>query len=302
MESGFIFDIKRYSINDGPGIRVTIFLKGCNLNCAWCHNPESVSHKVQKLYTESRCIKCGACVQNCPQHACSLTDNGIVTNTELCKVCGRCAQVCPTTAAEMSGRMETTENLLKIIERETVFFDQSEGGVTFSGGEPLLQPKFLFELLDACGRKEIHRAVDTAGLINTDILLEAAKRTDLFLYDIKMIDKEMHKKWTGVDNTKIIENLKILAATGANINIRIPLITGVNDTDENIEETAKLIASLSGEKKKINILPYHNIAQQKYKKLGKDFNQDDLIEPAKERQSYIISLFESYGLTASVGG
>ncbi len=302
MESGFIFDIKRYSINDGPGIRVTVFLKGCNLNCAWCHNPESISNKVQKLYTESRCIKCSACVVNCSQNACILTDEGIVTNAELCKICGRCAEVCPTTASEISRRIETTESILKIIERETVFFDQSGGGVTFSGGEPLLQPEFLFELLDACGRKGIHRAVDTAGLVNSEILLEAAKRTDLFLYDLKMIDPVMHKKWTGVGNEKIISNLKLLADSGADINIRIPLITGVNDDKENIEKSAQLIASLSGEMKKINILPYHNIAQQKYKKLGKEFNLENLIEPPKDILSAIISQFQSYGLDVKIGG
>lgn len=302
MESGFIFDIKRYSINDGPGIRITVFFKGCNLHCAWCHNPESISNKVQKLYAENRCIRCSACVQNCALKACILTEEGIITNPDFCNLCGKCAEVCPTTATEISGRIETSESILKLIEKETVFFDQSEGGVTFSGGEPLLQPKFLFELLDACGRKEIHRAVDTAGNVKTDLILEAAKRTDLFLYDFKVFDTNIHKIWTGVDNDKIKANLIALADTGADINIRIPLITGVNDGELNIEQTARFVAALSGEKKKVNILPYHNIAQQKYKKLGKEFNSDNLTEPAKDRVSSIIEQFESFGLEAIVGG
>jgi len=302
MESGFIFDIKRYSINDGPGIRVTVFFKGCNLKCAWCHNPESISHKVEKLYAENRCIRCGACVENCSLGACILTEKGIVTDPEQCKVCGRCAQVCPTTATEISGRIETTENILKIIEKETVFFDKSEGGVTFSGGEPMLQPKFLFELLDSCGRRDIHRAVDTAGLIKTELMLEAAKRTDLFLYDFKLFDSERHKKWTGVENDKIKENLIVLAQNGVDINIRIPLIAGVNDDDDNAEKSARFIASLAGEKKKVNLLPYHNIGKQKYNKLGREYDDADLGEPSQERKDNFKTIFESFGLPVMLGG
>ncbi len=302
MESGFIFDIKRYSINDGPGIRVTVFFKGCNLICAWCHNPESISNKVQKLYTENRCIRCSACVDNCPLGACYLTENGIVTNSEICKVCGKCAEVCPTTATQISGRIETTDNILKIILKDTVFIDHSEGGVTFSGGEPLLQPKFLFELLDQCGNKSIHRAIDTAGNVNPDILLEAAKKTDLFLYDFKMFDTHLHKKWTGVGNELILSNLKKLSETGAEINIRIPLITDVNDDESNLEQSAKFIRALPGDKKKVNILPYHNIAHQKYKKLGLDFNTQKLEEPSKENLEKIVSIFNSFQLQAVIGG
>ena len=302
MESGFIFDIKRYSINDGPGIRVTVFFKGCNLNCAWCHNPESISHKVQKLYSANRCIACSACVDNCPQDACELTPDGIVTDIELCTVCGTCARVCPTTASEISGRIENTANIMKIIEKETLFMDQSEGGVTFSGGEPLLQPKFLFELLDLCGKRGIHRAVDTAGLVNTELILEAAKKTDLFLFDFKVFDSEKHKRWTGVSNEKIKENLIKLAETGTEINIRIPLISGVNDDDANAELSAQFISALAGDKKQVNILPYHNIARQKYQKMGKEFEQGELAEPSKERIEAVTNCFEEYGLKVKIGG
>ncbi len=302
METGLIFDIKRYSINDGPGIRVTVFFKGCNLNCAWCHNPESISHNVEKLYSVNRCIRCSACVDNCTVQACTLTEEGIVTDYEICRTCGKCADVCPTTASEISGRIETTANILKIIEKETVFFDKSEGGATFSGGEPLLQPKFLFELLDGCGRKDIHRAVDTAGLINTEVLLEAARRTDLFLYDFKLFDAERHKKWTGVRNDKIKENLSILAAAGTEINIRIPLIADVNDDEENLSQSARFIASLAGEKKQVNLLPYHNIAQQKYRKLGREFNTFDLEEPSKESIASASEIFRAFNLPVKVGG
>ncbi len=302
MESGLIFDIKRYSINDGPGIRVTVFFKGCNLNCAWCHNPESISNKIQKLYSANRCIGCSTCVEICEHDACQLTPTGIVTDRDKCVVCGRCAGVCPANATEISGRWETSDAILKTILKETVFMDSSEGGVTFSGGEPLLQHRFLFELLDECGKKGIHRAVDTAGLIKTELILDAAQRTDLFLYDLKMIDTEEHRKWTGVPNEIILFNLKKLSETGADINIRIPLVSGINDNHKNIEESAQFINSLAGERKKVNLLPYHNIAQQKYKKLGLEFNQSNLEEPAKESLPEIISIFKSYSLEATIGG
>lgn len=302
MESGLIFDIKRYSINDGPGIRVTVFFKGCNLNCAWCHNPESISNKTQKLYSKNKCIGCNACVENCFENACSLTITGIITDLSKCKLCGKCADVCPTTATEISGRFETTQSILEIIQKETVFMDSSDGGVTFSGGEPLLQHKFLFELLDECGKKGIHRAVDTAGYIKTDVLLEASNRTELFLFDLKMMDSERHKKWTGVSNELILSNLEKLAHTDCEINIRIPLIVSVNDDEKNIDDSARFISSLAGERKKVNLLPYHNTAQQKYAKLGLVYNSQNLEEPGKNNLQKIINHFSSYGIEAIIGG
>ncbi len=195
-----VFDVMRYAINDGPGIRVTIFLKGCPLACRWCHNPESISPGVQKMYSKNKCIGCGECVSICPAQACELTADGIVTDSSACLRCGQCAEACPASASEMSGHYETVAELLKVIEDERPFFDQSGGGVTFSGGEPLLHPGFLIEILDACGRLNIHRTIDTSGLTSTQNLLEVAKRTDLFLYDLKLMDSEKHKQWTGVGN------------------------------------------------------------------------------------------------------
>ena len=302
MKHPYIFDIKRYAINDGPGIRIVIFLKGCNLNCAWCHNPESVSAFQEKMYAPNKCIGCGTCIEECPENALTLTAGGIVTDTESCTLCGKCAEVCPTKAIEMSGHPMSVGEIMNEIGKEQVFFDQSGGGVTFSGGEPMLHHEFLIQLLDECGRRKIHRAVDTAGLINTKILLEVARRTDLFLFDLKVMDTEKHRKWIGVPNEKILENLKILAATGANINIRVPLIGGVNDDIENMEATAKFVASLSGEKKTVNLLPYHKIAQTKYQKLGRPEEFQLLEEPTKEAQQEALSIFEKYGIDASIGG
>ena len=254
------------------------------------------------MYAPAKCIQCGTCVMACPEKAITLTSDGIITDTERCNMTGRCAEVCPTKAIELSGKLLSVAEIMNEIEKERVFFDQSGGGVTFSGGEPLLQSKFLIELLDECGKRGIHRAVDTAGLANTEILLEVAKRTDLFLYDLKLMDSEKHRKWVGVPNEKILENLKLLSETGVKIIVRIPLIGGVNDDAENMEATARFVASLSGEKKEVNLLPYHKIAQTKYQKLGRPEEFQLLEEPTKEAQTRAVSIFKQLGLEASIGG
>jgi len=207
---------------------------------------------------------------------------------------GCCADVCPTKAIEISGSSISVSEIMNEIEKEQVFFDQSGGGVTFSGGEPLIHPKFLIELLDECGRLGIHRAVDTAGLSSTKVILDVAKRTDLFLFDLKMMNSEKHRKWVGVPNEKILENLKLIAKNGAKIIIRIPLIGGVNDDAENLEATARFISELAGEKKDVNLLPYHKIAQTKYQKLGRPEDFQLLEEPSNEVQLKAIAILQKY--------
>ncbi len=297
-----IFDIRRYSINDGPGIRITIFIKGCPLKCAWCHNPESQSPEVQKFYTASKCIGAQDCIEACPNDALSLTPDGIITDYNACKLCGKCAEACPTKAIEMSGKLYNTEELLSIIERERIHIDQSGGGVTFSGGEPLMHSEFLIEMLDDCGKKGLHRAVDTCGFVATETLLEVAKRTDLFLYDLKLMDPIQHKKWTGVDNRIILKNLKILAETGAKINIRIPLIKNVNANMDELTEMARFIGNLPGEKSFVNLLPYHNIASGKYKKLEMEYLDQEMEEPSEADILKAIDIFNHFGIEVEVGG
>jgi pyruvate formate lyase activating enzyme len=302
MSESLIFDIKRYAINDGPGIRVVIFFKGCNLHCAWCHNPESISPDVEKMFAPARCIRCGSCVEVCPEKAITLTAEGIVTDPALCKVHGRCAEVCPARAIEMSGRVMSVDEIMEAIEKERVFFDHSNGGVTFSGGEPLVHLPVLKKLLDECGRRHIHRAVDTAGHVSTTALLDIAARTDLFLWDLKMMDSDLHRKLTGAPNDKILKNLTALAETGAEIIIRIPLMGGINDTEENIERTAQFVAGLAGKKKDVNILPFHKIAQNKYMKLGRSESFEMFEEPGKETLERVIEQFAKHGIKATVGG
>lgn len=302
MNKGVIFDIKRYAINDGPGIRMTVFLKGCPLQCAWCHNPESQSLKVQKVYTESKCIGAQACIEVCPNDALSLTSQGIVTDYNSCLLCGKCAEVCPTLAIEMIGHKESVNDILQKAEKERAVFDQSGGGITVSGGEPMVHYDFLIELLDAAGKKGFHRTVDTTGFSGGNKLLELAKRTELFLYDLKLMDSEKHKKYTGVGNKIILQNLIDLSASGAEINIRIPLIKGVNADDENLEKSARFIASLKGKKKKVNLLPYYNIAEKKYRKLQMNPKKPHMEEPSVEEQQHAIDIFRKYGLEAMIGG
>lgn len=302
MRKALLFDLKPYSINDGPGIRITIFLKGCPLSCVWCHNPEGINPHIQKLYTKSKCIGCGSCVESCPKDALRLTPDGIVTDTDLCDLCGICADVCPTKAMEMSGQEISVSEILKRIKKETITMDHSNGGVTISGGEPMMQSDFLIELLDKLGNEGIHRAVDTTGFTKTETLLEVAKRTDLFLYDLKMMDSARHKHFTGVPNEKILENLKILAAAGAHINIRIPLIRNVNADEANLRQTAGFIASLPGNRMTVSLLPYHNIAAHKYNKLGQEYDEGQMAEPSTAEIESAKAIFAEHGIEAAIGG
>jgi pyruvate formate lyase activating enzyme len=301
--ASLVFDTKRYAINDGPGVRVTIFLKGCPLDCAWCHNPESISPKMEKMFSANKCIGALSCIEDCPENALSMTpDKGVVTDFELCTMCGDCAESCPSGAMEMVAQYMDVAGVIETVLEERQIIEQSDGGVTCSGGEPLMHHKFLVEALDACKEEGFHRTVDTSGFTSRSVLLDVAKRTDHWLYDLKSMDSDTHLEWTGVRNEKILENLKTLASTGASINIRIPLVEGVNADDANIIATAQFVRALDGEPKKVNILPYHKIAENKYEKLGRQINLEGMSEPSIERQQEILKIFEAHGLEAMLGG
>ncbi len=298
----FLFDIKRYSINDGPGIRVTVFFKGCPLSCLWCHNPESQSFKAEKFYNKRKCIGCSSCVNICPEEALVLTADGIQTDFTKCTVCGKCALVCPTKAMEMSGRKYTEDEVMAAILKETAIMDSSGGGVTFSGGEPLAYPQELKRLLVKCGGEGIHRAVDTSGYATKSVIEDILPHTDLFLYDLKHLDADIHRKWVGVDNAIILENLHFIAENDKAYHIRIPLIEGVSSTDDNINATIGFIKSLKRQPDMVGLLPYHNIAANKYEKLGRIYDDNGLSEPSKERQLEIVNTFTNNGFNVVIGG
>jgi len=299
----FLFDIKRYSINDGPGVRITLFFKGCPLSCRWCHNPEGIAPRTEKLYNKNRCIGCGSCVAACPDDALTLTaTEGVITDFSRCTRCGECAVACPTKAMEMSGRDIPQEEIMQIIRKETDIMDQSGGGGTFSGGEPLIYPEALKSLLVSCGEEGIHRAVDTSGHVRQSVVQEIMPHTDLFLYDLKMMDSSRHRVWTGVGNEQIIRNLKLIASSDKAYHIRIPLIEGVNCDEENIEATLSFLGGLQQKPSQVGLLPYHNIAVKKYEKLGGSYNEKGMKEPSKERVETILSHFRDKGFTTVIGG
>lgn len=299
--TGNISDIRHYAINDGPGIRVTVFLKGCPLTCAWCHNPESISPEREIMYLANRCILCGECVKICPQGALSILGGRVVRNRSLCTLCGACVDHCPTLALEMVGRSMSTEEVLEIIEKDRAFFEHSGGGVTFSGGEPLMQPEFLLKMLQICRERKIHTAVDTSGYGETAALLQIAEFTDLFLFDLKLMDSQSHLQWCGAEKELIHTNLRQLCASGAEILYRMPMVHGVNCDQENLEQTARLIASLPGANRTIELLPWHNVAQKKYEQLEREYRDAAYFaELGQGEMSAAARIFATHGITARV--
>ena len=301
MQTGQIFDIKKYAIQDGPGIRTTVFFKGCPLSCWWCHNPEGLDVATQRLYRPERCIGCKSCLEACSNGAIEKLNGRLLWNAAACGHCQACAKACPAEAIEFVGKTMTVEEVVAEITKDTLFYDQSSGGVTISGGEPFMQPSFLIQLLDTCGQLEIHRSVDTSGHVDTRTLLEAATRVDLFLYDIKHMDPEMHYRYTGVSNDVILANLRQLSRQGARIIIRLPVVPGINTDEENIDRTGSFIASLPGVTE-INILPYHRAADAKYQSLDLKNKADDVQRPSDDVLASVARHLESYNFEVKIGG
>lgn len=300
--SGVVFDIKKYAIQDGPGLRTSVHLKGCPLSCLWCHNPESVSMSPAVLFRGERCIGCGRCAEACPSGAAgfSLARGGLAAAPPSCRGCGVCEDVCPAAARELCGRKITAEALMAELLKDELFF-RDGGGVTFSGGEPLLQPEFLMEALRACGREGFHRAVDTCGFVPGKTLLLAARFTDLFLYDLKCMDADKHKLYTGVDNTLILENLVSLMEAGAKVNIRFPFIPGYTDDDENAAALASFVSKLKGITA-VNILPYHTAAKGKHERWNMEYRLPGLLPPTEHRTRRAAGIIEAYGVPVHIGG
>lgn len=300
MTTGNIFNIQKYSIHDGPGIRTTIFFKGCPLKCKWCHNPESQSCESEIIFSIDKCIGCNSCIDSCVDKCIRFIDNEVVIDKEKCTLCRNCTNNCPTNAIEMMGKTMTVDEVMKEIEKDMVFYEESGGGVTFSGGEPLLQFEFLKTLLKKCREKGIYTAVDTSGYSSLEKIVEVSQYVQLFLYDIKHIDDEKHINLTGVSNKQILENLSGITKKGSNVWVRVPIIPGINDDDENILGIGSLMNSLN--LKDIFILPYHNIAINKYDKLGKTYSLPNIKTPSDEHMEEIASKLKNFGLNVKIGG
>lgn len=299
---GIVFDIKRFSIHDGPGIRTTIFLKGCPLNCVWCHNPEGMAPTAEILYRENLCIRCNTCLHTCPQGAITLSEEGFpITSEDRCILCGDCLETCPTGAREIAGREVTVAEMMVEIEKDVIFYDESGGGVTLSGGEPLRQPDFLSALLEACKARDIHTAVDTSGFAPPYVLDKINEHADLFLYDLKFIDDEAHRRFTGVSNALILENLRRLSSRGSSIIVRVPIIPGINDDDESVTKIGEFVAALP-RSPQVDILPYHATGTEKYRRLGKEYPLSDTHSPSIETMVEITGRLQEFGLQVTVGG
>ncbi len=262
---GIIFDIKHYAIHDGPGIRTTIFFKGCPMQCLWCHNPESQKNEPEEIIKERH-------------------------------LDGKAFRV-----SEILGRWATTREIMEEVEKDNIFYSESGGGVTFSGGEPLMQPIFLEDLLDKCRERSLHTALDTCGHVNSGVFEKIMNKVDLFLYDLKIMNDEEHKKYTGVSSRLVIENLRMLVENEKDVIIRFPVIPGITDTPENMDAIKSFLVSLSF-KGKIDLLPYHHIARNKYRRINREYKLNGVVEPTARQLEKLKKEFEMIGLTVGIGG
>jgi len=298
-----IFDIQKFNVHDGPGLRTLVFMKGCPLTCAWCSNPESQSIAPELLFYEEKCIRSNRCLEVCPTHAISQNENRLVLDKSLCNLCGECVEACYAGAWKMSGRVVDEDYILKEIERDSSFYKSSGGGVTFSGGEPLLHADFIESVANRCQIEGIPVAVETCGYVPWKNLEKVLGNVDLIMFDIKHMDPKIHKKLCGCSNLPILKNLRALSQrNNVEVIVRFPIIPGLNDTEDNVNSTARFVASLNGNIKKVEILPYHNYGENKYKRLGRKYLLKGLELPTEEHMQAIKSTMEGYGLNVQVGG
>ncbi len=303
MTQGTIFDIQTYSLHDGPGIRTLVFLKGCPLTCVWCQNPESQHLQPEVMLYAERCNGCGRCVPICPRQAIDITGGKSHTRKNLCEGCGTCTTVCPNEARIMAGRTMLAEEVFQEVRKDEIFYKNSGGGVTLSGGEPLAQAEFSTAILRLCKQAGLHTAVETTGMGHWKILKQLLEYTDLVLYDLKQMDTLAHEKCTGVSNDLILENVKrIRKESGIPVVARIPIVPGYNADPENIETTAQFIANELGRDTSVNILAYHRLGETKYDRLEKTSSGMNIIPPTPEQMAAIKKSMEAFGLTVSIGG
>jgi len=299
IELPTFFDIKRSALHDGPNIRTTVFFKGCPLRCLWCRNPAGIDGGVEIVTVQERCIGCRECVEGCPEKALSWNGGTIERTISACSLCLNCVEICPSLAHEAVGWQASVNAVMAEIEKDLTLYDQSGGGVTFSGGEPLLQPAHLLELLKRCRALDIHCSVDTSGYADKETVLAVARLTDLILFNLKVMNPEKHKKYTGVGNELILHNLQVLDEIGAAVRVRFPLIATVNDSVENIEAMARFIAGLD-HINDVDILVYDDPAADRVRKLSQIDQTECAYRITPETVDRTRAILERFGLSVSV--
>jgi pyruvate formate lyase activating enzyme len=312
MESGFTFDIKRFALHDGPGLRTTVFLKGCPLSCLGCHNPEGQGVGPELIFRSDRCTSCWDCVPACPHDAISMAEGepgeneGIRVSWDRCELAGSCVQACLPGALELVGTSRTVEEVLDLVERDRIFFDESGGGVTFSGGEPFAQPDFLRDLLLGSRERDISVVLDTCGHVDPNLFRDLAPLAAHLLFDLKLVDPVRHEEFTGVHNRWILENLRWAgqdpaSETRPGLTVRLPLIPGINDDEENLAATAEFLTGL-GRIPPVDLLPYHRLGVDKYHRTGRAYGLPAVDPPPEAQVDRIVRFLEGKGLQVSVRG
>jgi len=296
---GTVFNIQRYSIDDGPGVRTTVFVKGCPLRCKWCSNPESQSFKRQLCYRYTSCKRCGKCVAKCPEGAITMGEDGLIFDREKCILCGKCVKTCLYEAISISGQEMTAEEAVKVVLRDKDYYG-AEGGCTCSGGEILSQPDFVAAVFRLCHENGIHTNADTSGFGSKEALLKIMEHADMFYYDMKLLNPAKHKEYTAVDNQIILDNLRTVAASGKPISIRIPLIPGVNASEEDIHGFARTVKEICPDAM-VSLLPYHEYGKNKYHMIGMEYPMPaDTPSMTAEEKEKAVEIVKSYGLKVRI--
>ena len=296
---GWVFDVQRYSLHDGPGLRTNVFFKGCPLRCRWCSNPESQTGKPELAFFQSRCFNCGDCLPVCPTGALKIGSGKPLWDRTVCDNCGRCVEACPSGAVRWIGCRISVSEVLEQALRDTPFY-QGEGGITLTGGEPMLQPAFAKAILRLAQTECIHTTMETCGHVPWRVLQQVLPYLDLVLYDIKHMDPDHHREGTGVGNRLVLDNARKLVESGAKVIIRFPLIPEFNMGRENIRHTARFVRELGvGE---VHLLPYHRLGRAKYQSLDRCYLVEDLDLPTNEQVESVAGLLDTYGLRVRVGG